>query len=144
MANRFVSPQILLKEPFGPYPDELILQNHDTHTLQLTSVRLQFEGGKGAIGLDDTEWPTKPIPIVYFFGIIEIDKLNWLSEQGLGYLQTDLIQRDLEMSGKVASRPLQLASLYPMFNGKLSNLRMRVWVRGKKAVSANFMNGGPC
>src|SRR5262249_39571155 len=122
-----------------------ILQKHGNHTLQLTSVRLHFEGSNRTIGLDDTEWPRSRQPAVHFFGIVKIDKLEWLSEQGLEYLQADLTRRDLQLSGKAPSRPVQLTSLYqshPTF-GEGSN-GLSVWVRGKKTVSANFMNGGLC
>ncbi|KAK7038050.1 hypothetical protein R3P38DRAFT_534646 [Favolaschia claudopus] len=142
----------LLTEPFGPYPDNFLL-NPDwkpkgKNLPQLENLRIKQEGK--FIGLDICDrWvspPTKPLGRVFFSGVLVIEDLSWLSEVGKTALTNEINERDVNWAGQrlsqnskktVQCRQLSLEGLYgrPPAGG----FKVKVWIQAEKAKSAMFM-----
>ena len=150
----------LLKEPFGPYPVEEILERNAPKALfRLESTRLFFKdepiGFVTPISpiclclcfrrLDETEFITTPprgsrlldprtnkaeTP-VDVFGILRLNKMSYLTETGRIRLQAELRQRD------VPGRRLTLERLFG--DGKISGSTIRVYLRFRKTHPAAFL-----
>ncbi|KAJ6490487.1 hypothetical protein DFH09DRAFT_1208675 [Mycena vulgaris] len=142
----------LIKEPFGPYPDYVVLNpNHNpqgTKLARLERLRLQQDGR--FIGLDNCERylaaPDKASSAVFFFGVLLIEKLDWLSQAGRILLEKELNKRDVELSGHRSSqnsrkttqvRHLTLGGLYGQVPGQGS--RIKVWIQCVKESAAMYM-----
>ncbi|KAJ7940259.1 hypothetical protein B0H13DRAFT_1937271 [Mycena leptocephala] len=142
----------LIKEPFGPYPDYAILNPSwiptGTKLPQLRCLRLRQDGQ--FIGLDTCERylepPAKPSSPVSFFGVLIIEKLEWLSEAGKTFLKRDLNERDETWLGKRMSqnslkshqpRRLTLEGLYSQ--PPAGGFRIKVWVLCEKETPAMFL-----
>ncbi|KAJ6531297.1 hypothetical protein B0H19DRAFT_1191117 [Mycena capillaripes] len=142
----------LIEEPFGPYPDSVILNPgwvpQGTKLPQLRCLRLcqneQF------IGLDTCERflvpPKRASSPVSFFGVLIIEQLAWLSEAGKTFLKSDLNARDETFPGQRASqnsrkatqrRELTLEGLYGQMPAGGS--RIKVWILCEKENRAMFM-----
>ncbi|KXN86909.1 hypothetical protein AN958_09504, partial [Leucoagaricus sp. SymC.cos] len=135
----------LLEDPFGPYPDQNILNpkwpRRGEIRPTLTSVLLRCN--REDIGLDETELIHDASPTSRFvkhpvevMGVLEIEKLDWLSETGRRWLEFDLRRRDVEMSIGRGSR-LTLESVYG--DGVNSGSTISVWVKFEKSMSAAYM-----
>jgi len=132
----------------------------------LHELQLHFNGDKKIIGFvffetpphasftyqhllifrfDDTEYITKPPPNsrlakkpeIMFFGILEIEKLDWLSEQGLHYLQRDLKDYDhkIHISGHETRATLE--ELYEERTPDDHFLKVRICCR--KTMLAHYL-----
>ncbi|GLB36142.1 hypothetical protein LshimejAT787_0304300 [Lyophyllum shimeji] len=131
----------LLKDPFGPYPEEDILSD-DVRRLPLKSFYM--ESGGAPIGFDETEFVTTPpstsriaLEPTEFYGLLKIESLNWLSPQGKEWLQLDLQERDLELNPQRTASRLTLSSIYGERRNEGSRLLVQIY--GVKAQSARFM-----
>ncbi|KAF8642257.1 hypothetical protein AX16_009532 [Volvariella volvacea WC 439] len=137
--------QKLLAKPFGPYDDELILSPDfppSGTTPKLSSLHLQCNGKE--VGFDDTEFLIQPPPDhpandypVYIFGILEVDTLDFLSERGKQWLETDFRARDEKLHGRAHTSGLTLPKLYN--GGKNGGTKLKVWVRCEKMLYAAFL-----
>ncbi|KAJ7112436.1 hypothetical protein C8R43DRAFT_152254 [Mycena crocata] len=137
----------LLQEPFGPYPDSVMLdsryQPKGTNLPQLRRLKLLREGK--VIGLDESERyldppPTASRPVV-FLGVLIIEDLKWLSSTGRALLESDLNERDATWPGQrftdnskktTKGRELTLGVTYR------KGLKITVWVRCEKETPAMF------
>ncbi|KAJ7685539.1 hypothetical protein DFH06DRAFT_1313832 [Mycena polygramma] len=139
----------LIKEPFGPYPDSLILRTPPGKKL-LQLRRLRIQQNNKFIGLDACERyldpPAKASSPVFFFGVLVIDQLSWLSEAGNAFLKDDLNKRDENWTGQRASqnsrkstqpRQLKLEALYGQMPG--NGFKIKVWIRCEKESAAMFL-----
>ncbi|KAJ7481223.1 hypothetical protein B0H11DRAFT_1237172 [Mycena galericulata] len=142
----------LIDEPFGPYPDYVILdpgyRPKGAKLPQLRRLRLSQDGQ--SIGLDTSERylssPKKASSPVLFFGVLVIEKLTWLSEAGKQFLTCDLNERDGNWTGQRSSqnsrkstqfRNLTLPGLYGQKPSE--GFKIKVWIRCEKEVPAMFM-----
>jgi len=76
---------------------------------------------------------------VLFYGVLEIESLDWLSPQGMKWLEYDLRRResmDAEVNHGVHG--LHLTKLYG--DGKRGQFRIRVWIQGEKNLPARFLS----
>ncbi|EMD42061.1 hypothetical protein CERSUDRAFT_120898, partial [Gelatoporia subvermispora B] len=140
----------LLADPFGPYVDSDILSDKckttQSQVLRLNGLIFECEGK--ATGLTEFE-PDQPESRnhpanrrraeIRFRGILQIDKLAWLTPRGREALQKDLRKRAVARSqagnrlGITSS--LQLESLY----SGAGDLRVKVWVQATKALTAQYL-----
>ncbi|XP_006458049.1 hypothetical protein AGABI2DRAFT_115068 [Agaricus bisporus var. bisporus H97] len=138
----------LLEDPFGPYPDYRILnpewprKSGSVPRPVLTSVHMKC-GGR-SIGLDETEL-LKEAPSssriaqhnVETFGVLEIEKLNWLTETGKRWLEQDLRKRDDDFKTAGKASQLSLETVYG--DGVNSGSTISVWLKFDKILSATYM-----
>ncbi|KAF5370224.1 hypothetical protein D9615_010088 [Tricholomella constricta] len=134
----------LLELPFGPYPEDEILGEKFKKGTILILKSFHMECGRSPIGFDETEFIVSPPPTsriareaTEFYGILEIEKLEWLSPQGKEWLQRDLRQRDVKIHSQLSASGLTLSTLYG--NNKGEGLKLSVWIQGVKSMSARFM-----
>jgi len=69
-------------------------------------------------------------------GALEIEALNWLSEQGKSWLDHDLRKRDDEKS--ISAKPSQLTLKAIYGDGLNSGSTISVWVHFVKVLSAAY------
>ncbi|KAJ7137712.1 hypothetical protein C8R44DRAFT_335511 [Mycena epipterygia] len=145
------SPSILglLEEPFGPYQDSDILDPaYHPKGKQLPQLRrLRLRQDDQSIGLDicerHVEPPEKASSPVFFFGILIIEKLVYLSDKGKRLLKAELNDRDAKAgrasqnSRKLQLRQLTLEGLYGQTPGGGS--KIKVWIRCEKESGAMYM-----
>ncbi|KAF7363803.1 hypothetical protein MSAN_01038200 [Mycena sanguinolenta] len=142
----------LIEEPFGPYPDHVILNSSWTprgKSFLPQLRRLRIRQNNESIGLDTCEnlvAPTNPSNPIFCFGVLVIQNLAWLSDTGKILLARELNKRDenwagarsSQNSGKVApSGRLTLQAVYgqqPARGSKIS-----VWINFEKENAALFM-----
>ena len=76
---------------------------------------------------------------VLFYGVLEIESLDWLSPQGTKWLEYDLRRRE-SMGAEVnhGFHALRLTRLYG--DGKKGQFRIRVWIQGEKNMQARFLS----
>ncbi|KAF5369018.1 hypothetical protein D9758_002988 [Tetrapyrgos nigripes] len=120
----------LISEPFGPYPEEKILQIEFARKRETRGVlrEVWMDMGKKVTGLDHTEFVTaspSPLPPIRFFGILDLENLDWLSDQGKDWLQKDLRERD-EIENGVRRSGLTLERLYGSRPGEGSAISVYV------------------
>ncbi|THV00726.1 hypothetical protein K435DRAFT_963885 [Dendrothele bispora CBS 962.96] len=130
----------LISEPFGPYPETKILTEEFAHPLDKDKAVLDgvyMEMDRRPTGLEYTEFiEVAPRRLdVRFFGILIIEKLAWLSEQGYEWLQKDLRERDARINGVKSG--LTLKTLYGSRKGEGS--RIKVWIQCQKVSSARYL-----
>jgi hypothetical protein len=70
-------------------------------------------------------------------GVLEIDRLDWLSETGRLWLEYDLRKRDDDKS--IAAPPSQLTLQAVYGDGVNSGSKISVWVKFDKNSSALYM-----
>ncbi|KAJ6502147.1 hypothetical protein C8R45DRAFT_610428 [Mycena sanguinolenta] len=141
----------LIEEPFGPYPDHVILSSSwipkGKNLPQLR--RLRIRQNDESIGLDTCEHlvpPTRPSNPVSCFGVLVIESLAWLSDTGKILLARELNKRDANWAGARSSQKskktapsggLTLQAVYgqqPVGGSKIS-----VWINFEKENAALFM-----
>ncbi|KAJ7172119.1 hypothetical protein C8R46DRAFT_1084870 [Mycena filopes] len=138
----------LLAKPFGPYEDSQILSSSwvpkGKNLPQLSRVQLR-QNDKSIIGLDLSERyldaPETPSGPVFFFGILVIDKLEWLSEVGRAVLQKELNEREV-LTGHRSSQNSQRAiqaqlSLNGLYEG--NGFKISVTIYCQKDSAAMYM-----
>ena len=95
---------------------------------------------------DESEYIGTPPPghriirhAVLFYGILEIESLDWLSPQGTKWLDYDLRKR-ASMGAEVnhGAHGFRLTGLYG--DGKRGKFRIRVWIQGEKNMQARFLS----
>jgi len=93
--------------------------------------------------LDETELLDEALPTsriiqhdVEVMGVLEIERLNWLSEQGSSWLDHDLRKRDDEKS--ISTKPSQLTLKAVYGDGVNSGSTISVWVHFVKVLSAAY------
>ncbi|KAJ7723947.1 hypothetical protein DFH07DRAFT_855393 [Mycena maculata] len=144
----------LVQDAFGPYPDYLILNPgwcpKGTKLPQLRRLILEQDGQW--IGLDTSErWVVAPTQTasfspVFFYGVLLIEKLAWLSEAGKIFLTEELNERDTNWGQRTTQnsrkssqfRSLKLTGLYPPAPAPGTN-KIKVWIRCEKHSPAMFM-----
>ncbi|KDR83945.1 hypothetical protein GALMADRAFT_236453 [Galerina marginata CBS 339.88] len=138
----------LLAHVYGPYPDHIILKDDFPRPgvkLAMTALQLNFSGNRQIIGFDETEYITNPPegsrlaqnPEVVFFGIIEIEDLEWLSEQGLAYLERDFRDYDQKIHLAHCQTALTIKSYFR--NRKSNGPRLKVQLCCRKTLLAHFL-----
>lgn len=75
---------------------------------------------------------------VHFYGKLEIQSLDWLSDQGRRWLEMDLRQRDREIHFEHALNGLTLIEVY---GGKNSGMKITVWIQCEKSMQVKFLGG---
>lgn len=100
-----------------------------------------------SLSLDETEY-LKEAPSssriaehdVETFGVLEIERLDWLSETGKEWLVQDLRKRDDDF--KIVGKPsrISLESVYG--DGVNSGSTISVWLKFDKILSATYMTCG--
>ncbi|KAJ7766861.1 hypothetical protein B0H16DRAFT_1687045 [Mycena metata] len=105
----------ILAAPFGPYKDSDILNPSwvpkGKKLAQLSRLRLLQD--EKITGFDSSErylTSAKDSAPVFFFGVLIIDKLEWLSGDGRAVLQKELKKRDKTLSTHRSSQNSQKAS----------------------------------
>jgi len=94
---------------------------------------------------DESEYIVTPPPDssvaknpVFFSGVLRIESLDWLSEQGLHYLETDLKNYDSKIHLEHNQSGLTLKSLYGSAPG-WQGLRIKVEVVYEKVLLAAYL-----
>ncbi|KAF9562151.1 hypothetical protein CPC08DRAFT_388359 [Agrocybe pediades] len=137
----------LLSKVYGPYPEHIIL-NPDFPRAgvkpALHELQLRFNGEEKIIGFDVTEYITKPpldSPVlkkeIVFIGILEIQNLDWLSAQGLKYLQHDFEEYDKKIHIEGFETKLPLERAYDRRKPEDPFLKVRICCR--KSVLALYL-----
>jgi hypothetical protein len=156
----------LIREPFGPYPEHQILNDQfgKKGCLNLKSVSMECAGSPiGSVQwntsqylnlmpvsrLDETEFIISASERsksrhnhVHFYGKLEIQSLDWLSDQGMRWLEQDLRERDREMHFEHALNGISLAAVYG--DMKNSGMKVTVWIQGEKSMQARFLGEFIC
>ncbi|KAJ7574404.1 hypothetical protein C8J56DRAFT_979544 [Mycena floridula] len=134
----------LFKDPFGPYPEENILASWPVkRALKMTEVHMEWEDE--VTGLDETELiaaPSEKRPPIYFFGVVEIEKLSWLSVEGKAWLQQDLRTRDMEINDRTSSGLTLDAFHATSANKDLKPPPILVRLRCLRQNAVTFLNDG--
>lgn len=98
-----------------------------------------------ASSFDDTEYLTNP-PIgsrisrnqdVVFFGVIEIEDLDWLSDQGLQYLERDFMEQDAKIHMDHAKSGLTIKKAYS--RRKQDGPRLKIKICCRKILLAHYL-----
>jgi hypothetical protein len=74
------------------------------------------------------------------FGVLEIEKLDWLSETGKKWIAQDLRKRDDDF--RTVGRPSQMTLESVYGDGVNSGSTISVWVKFDKILSAAYMTCG--
>ena len=135
----------LIEEPLGPHPDSVILSpTFPQYGVVQTLEYLTLECNKQFIGLDDTEFVVAPPETslvsrkpVYFYGVLKIESLDWLSEEGLATLESELRHRDEELHPHLRASMLTLKAVYGDAKGRGSMIS--VVVKCKKSMYVEYM-----
>ncbi|KAJ7211796.1 hypothetical protein B0H12DRAFT_386789 [Mycena haematopus] len=121
----------LTEKPFGPYPDDVILNSSWTpkgrNLPQLRQLRIR-QNNK-SIGLDTCEHlvqPAKTSNPVFCFGVLIIENLSWLSDAGKTLLTRELNKPQLTPEGLYGQKPAE-------------GSKIAVWIKFKKESPALFM-----
>lgn len=83
---------------------------------------------------DSVPHPAKSV--IQWYGVLTVDKLNWLSDQGRAWLEADLQKRDIDLHINKASSGLTLDTLYG--SKKDEGLKIRVYLQGEKYASITY------
>ncbi|KAF8898756.1 hypothetical protein BD779DRAFT_1666546 [Infundibulicybe gibba] len=136
----------LLKEPFGPYSDvELlsgVLPSKGRNIGRLRNVWMTCNGR--SIGFDESEFIANPPQnsrvakySVHFYGILTIETLEWLTQDGYKWLEADLRERDQEARTSTHISGLTLKQLYGFRAGE--GTKLSVYIHCEKNLLAEFM-----
>ncbi|KIM46384.1 hypothetical protein M413DRAFT_441477 [Hebeloma cylindrosporum] len=131
----------LLQHVYGPYPENVILNDNFPRQGFKPPLRLlQLYSGKESIGFDQSEYIIKPpensrVEDIVFFGVLEILELDWLSEQGLPYLERDFQEYDEKIH--LSRCRSTLRALYGQRKGEGSHLKIRI--KCNKHLLAHFL-----
>ncbi|KAL0070952.1 hypothetical protein AAF712_002173 [Marasmius tenuissimus] len=130
---------VVLEEPFGPYPASLILSDaglKNQKAIELRSVWLVNADDDQPTGLDITEQNIyKDSAPVHIYGLITIRKPEWLTEAGKQILTQDLKDRDEEEFGYDHQR--RRLGLKWIFTGK--DRELNVYIQCEKKEPAAFL-----
>ncbi|PPQ64632.1 hypothetical protein CVT24_008369 [Panaeolus cyanescens] len=137
-----------IEHVYGPYDDFAFF---DPQTFPppgrvpyLTGVELYFN--KSQIGFDDTEYINKP-PVgsilegnqdIIMFGVLEIEKLDWLLPQAQKILELDLREHDNEIHSINGRSALSLKNIYGSRAG--DGYKLKVRIACVKRMAANVMS----
>ncbi|KAM5536202.1 hypothetical protein V8D89_010101 [Ganoderma adspersum] len=141
----------LVKEPFGPFLEEEVLTSTVPNTTSKNVVALEcllLEGNGRITGLDESEkfqpeynkelYEDKQVP-VRFHGILEIQRLTWLTPEAHAAIEEELRNRDLAVHPKsnldARTSGLTLKNIY----GPNSQVKVRVKIQGTQANSAVYL-----
>nr|VWO96736.1 Hemagglutinin-like protein [Ganoderma boninense] len=141
----------LIKEPFGPFLEEEALTSTVPNTTLKNVVALEcllLEGNGRITGLDECEkfqpeynkelFEDEKVP-VRFHGILEIQRLTWLTPEAHAAIEEELRNRDLAAHPRSNSggrtSGLTLKNLY----GPSSQLKVKVKIQGTQANSAVYL-----
>ena len=135
----------LIEKPLGPHLDSIILSSSFPQLGFLPTLGgLTIECDKKFIGLDDTEFIVAPPETslvsrkpVYFYGVLKIESLNWLSEDGLSSLEAELRHRDEELHPQLHTSMLTLKTVYGDAKGRGSMIS--VILKCKKSMYVEYM-----
>ncbi|KAF8165533.1 hypothetical protein B0H34DRAFT_689485 [Crassisporium funariophilum] len=125
----------LVDHVYGPYPDNVLLSETFPAIGKIPVLReLQMLCDNKPIGFDETEYIIKPpvnsrlarCPEVVFSGVLEIESLDWLSEQGLQYLDQDFKDYDSKINLQHNLSNLSLKNLYGFRKGEGSRINVKV------------------
>ncbi|KAF9466306.1 hypothetical protein BDZ94DRAFT_1306300 [Collybia nuda] len=134
----------LLKDPFGPYYEDIVLDAKFSRGKTLDLISVTFECGGSPIGLDETEFiisaPGNSRIVqhpVYFFGKLQIASLSWLTPKAKKWLEDDLRKRDEDLNLRGGNSGLTLERLY----GNMSNegSHITVLIGCEKSMNALFL-----
>ena len=136
----------LIQKPLGPYSDSAILSSSFPPPGIIPTLEcLVLECGPNQdIGLDDTEFLLRPAENslisknpVYFYGVLQIESLDWLSPEGKARLEKELQMRDKELHPNITGSGLTLVWLYGDAKGRGSMIS--VIIRCKKNMFVEYM-----
>ncbi|TBU48316.1 hypothetical protein BD309DRAFT_854147 [Dichomitus squalens] len=147
----------LINEPFGPFLEEDALTTTVPNTTQRNIVALEcllLEGNGRITGLDECEqfqpeynkelYEVQKVP-VRFHGVLEIQRLTWLTPEAIAGIEEDLRDRDLAARATLnpEARPstLTLKQMYhptPGFSG--GQLKIKVKIQGTRINTAVYLN----
>jgi hypothetical protein len=135
----------LIEKPLGPHFDSVILSPSFPQLGALPTLEyLTIECNKQFIGLDDTEFIVAPPETnlvsrkpVYFYGVLKIESLNWLSEEGLSSLEAELRLRDEELHPHLRGSMLTLKNVYGDAKGRGSMIS--VILKCRKSMYVEYM-----
>ncbi|KAH9482573.1 hypothetical protein JR316_0004673 [Psilocybe cubensis] len=133
----------MLEHIYGPYTEAILRADFPRPGVKLVmnDLRLFFKGDPKPTGFDETEYITSPPvgsrisknPDVIFMGVIEIDDLEWLSDEGLVYLTRDV----QEVAGNEGIANLTLQRLYSARRADAARVKVRLYCR--KSLLAHFL-----
>lgn len=135
----------LIEKPLGPHFDSVILSPSFPQLGALPTLeRLTIQCDKQFIGLDDTEFIVAPPETnivsrkpVYFYGVLKIESLNWLSEDGRSSLEDELRLRDKELHPHLRGSKLSLKTVYGDAKGRGSMIS--VILKCRKSMYVEYM-----
>lgn len=137
--------QDLINKPLGPYSDaEILTKSFPPPGVLPTLELLALECANKPIGFDDCEHILAPSEDslvsrhpVFFFGVLKVDSLEWLSDDGKNLLEADLRNRDEVLHPHIKKSGLTLERLYGDVSGQGSTVS--VFIRCEKTLAAEYM-----
>jgi hypothetical protein len=137
--------QELVDTPLGPFADDEILSaSFPPPEVLPTLEMLTLECAEEATGFDECEYIMPPSSdsliskhTVFFYGVLKVDSLEWLSEGGRDLLEANVRKRDEELHPHIGTSRLRLERLYD--NAKRRGLAISVFIRCEKNLAAEYM-----
>ena len=137
--------QELIDAPLGPFTDEEILSSSFPPPGFLPTLELlTLECAEEPIGFDECEHILAPSEDsltarhpVFFYGVLKVDSLEWLSEDGRNLLEANLRKRDEELHPRIQTSRLTLERLYGDVRGRGSTIS--VIIHCEKKLPAEYM-----
>ncbi|KAJ7128166.1 hypothetical protein C8R43DRAFT_957648 [Mycena crocata] len=132
-------------QPLGPYHEAEILdpffQSTAARLIPLRRLRLRQDDQLIGCEHDFDQACVQGLSPVFFFGVLIIEELAWLSDAGREILTRDMNKKQDEYSGPgVDLLPNPLPTLEALYSVEAGS-KISVWLYCEKATSASYMAG---
>ncbi|KAM6501259.1 hypothetical protein JOM56_004273 [Amanita muscaria] len=133
----------LVDEPYGPYSEDIFHQYFPAPGFVPSLQLLTLECNNTSIGFDESEYVLAPPETsqinkypVKFYGLLKIESLDWLSDEGKQLLEADYRKRDEQLHA-VRKSEVTLETLYGDAKGRGSQIS--VFISSEKTLAAEYM-----
>ncbi|KAM6497701.1 hypothetical protein JOM56_005649 [Amanita muscaria] len=133
----------LIDEPYGPHSEDIFHPYFPAPGFVPSLQLLTLECNNTSIGFDESEYVLAPPETsqinkypVRFYGLLKIESLDWLSDEGKQLLEADYRKRD-ERLHAVRKSELTLETLYGDAKGRGSQIS--VFISAEKTLAAEYM-----